>query len=202
MTSSEARRPGIALRGSRAPAAFFALLAIAGGIVEGAFFGSFFALIAFLPPQLFDPSSAGGTGSAGLTSTALLIGAAVGAVSGGFLAVPAALGLLLAWALRLAAPWAVGLASAGLVLGLWAYLFVLFPPDPQLIALAAAALLHAVAGLVVIDGLGRRWPDAQRPGPRRQDRKRPEPPHPRPPQAGPPHPGPRWPDAQGQGSIR
>ncbi|MBF4573245.1 hypothetical protein ITJ64_12030 [Herbiconiux sp. VKM Ac-1786] len=161
MSSSEAQRPGIASRGARAPAAFFALLAIAGGIVEGAFFGSFFALIAFLPPQLFDPSSAGGTGSAGLTSTAMLIGAAVGAVSGGFLAVPAALGLLLAWALRLAAPWAVALASAGLVLGLWVYLFVLFPPDAQLIALASAALLHAVAGLVVIDGLGWPWPDAQ-----------------------------------------
>ncbi|MCS5713454.1 hypothetical protein NVV95_02675 [Herbiconiux sp. CPCC 205716] len=183
MISSDGRAPGAAPRSARAPAAYFALLAVAGGVFEGALIGSFQAVAVFLPDQLVDPSSAGGTGSAGLTSTAMIIGTAVGAVSGGLIAVPAALGLLVAWAVRLRAGWSVALATAGLVPALWAYVFVLFPPDARLIGLASVALAHGVVGLAVIDGLGRRSrneiSDEARPQPvmrsRRADRELPRP---------------------------
>lgn len=138
-----------------------ALAAVAGGVLEGCFSGAVFAVVGFLPQQLFDPSTGGGTGSAGLTASAVTVGVVIGGVSGGLVSVPAALGLLVAWALRLRPMWAVGLSTAALVPALGAFVFVLFPPDAELIVLAAVALAHAIAGLAVIDGLGRRWPDAQ-----------------------------------------
>jgi hypothetical protein len=133
------------------PSFVFALTAVVGGVIEGAGFGSAFALAAFLPEQLFHPASAGGTGSPGLTATAVTIGLAVGIVTGGVMGIAAGLGLLLAWRLRPTPICAVvaGSSAVALVLG---GILVAVPGDPKLYALVAIAWPHAVAGVALIDG--------------------------------------------------
>jgi hypothetical protein len=157
MTFATEGRPGgrtSATRASPAPSPLFALLAVGGGVVEGALFGFVAALAVFVPLQLVDPSTAGGTGSPGLTVTATVVGFGVGAFVGGLAGAAATPGLLIAWAGRWRPAGAVALASAGVVLVLAGY-FALVPPDAPSITVASIALVHAIVDLAILDTVGR-----------------------------------------------
>ncbi|MFB2556179.1 hypothetical protein [Herbiconiux liangxiaofengii] len=152
------------MEGTRAPfrpSAEFALIAVAGGVVQGVGIGIIYTLSIFVPIQLFDPSAEGGTGSPGLTVVTMVVGAGIGAFSGGLMGAAAVPGLLIAWALRVRPIWAVLLGAAGVTIALSVYVLVI-PFDARLLTFAVVALLYAIVGLAVIDGIGRSCSDEGR----------------------------------------
>jgi hypothetical protein len=132
----------------------YSLGAIAGGVMEGAGFGSLVAFAVFLPNQISDPAASGGTGSAGYTTVAVVVGFVVGGLFGGLVGISAAAWLVVAWALDLSALWAVSLAVAA-VAAVLAAVLATAPLDIPAILVCLVGLAHAALGVSVIDGVRR-----------------------------------------------
>jgi len=148
--------PRDAARPASAPPLQFVLLALAGGAVEGAGLGVLYTLAVFLPLQLFDPASEGGTGSPGQTTVAMMIGCAIGAVTGAIMGAAAAAGLVVAWAYDLRTPASVAFGGAAMLIALTAWVVVI--PDAGTLVIASIASVRAVGGLIALD----RWARTQK----------------------------------------